>query len=340
MRKFFFILLTLVPTPATALERDVPGGYKARTINFAEWVIFHEVADKAASRGRAACLNGQADAEKDYICMGPAPGELGLAMIAAGNTPESMAALARQLRYAEASPLSQKAYCHALRKGAAMGDYFDPPAAEKMAVQCESDMYEFLNRRGKGLFKPPEICASAVQITERFEALLNGAGHEMGCAPDDDPAAMGEQAMLYDRAISSVPGARTICGEKGYPCGMMVELGLAALEFIDSEAALASLARVYRFQSDAGLSEQIQCVAPNKGSILLPYLEAETADDLRASCLEEIEALRHKHPGKFEGLNVTHICRSALMTARLLKQDVAFLRKPPPPESPVYEICY
>lgn len=339
IQRFLVILILLLPTPAGALQRDVSGGHSARVLDFAEWVVFDEVADTAASRGRAACPAGQPDAEKDYVCMGPDPGKLALALIASRDTPEFLTALARQLRYTDASQLTAEAQCHALRKGVAIRPYLARLSAEALEEKCASDIVMFLNRRGKGSFLPRDICASVPEIAHRVSSLMNRIGRGEGCDLSSDVVSMGEQAVLYDRALSNLPNAREICGEAGYPCGMMAELGLSAIETPDGEVSLAGSARIYRFSSDAGLSEAIQCVASRKGAAMLPYLEAVTASGLQDRCAEEVEALHRRHPGKFDSLEPVRICRNALDIARLLNQEIAFLRNPPPATDEVYDIC-
>lgn len=340
MRKIFLALLLLsASVPTWALERDVSGGYTARVLNFAEFTVFHEVADTASSRGRATCPADQPDAEKDYVCMGPGPGELALALIASRDTPEFLAALARQLRYTEASSLSAQAQCHALHKGAAMRPHLERLSAEDTAQQCGSDTVEFLNRRGRGSFRFEDLCAPAPTIARKIAGLLERIDSGEDCNPGVDVVAMGEQALLYDRALSSLPNERDICRENGYPCAVMADLGLSAIEIPDGEASLVGSARISRFGSDAGLSEGIQCVAPRKGTAMLPYLEAVTAANLWDRCAGEVEALRRRHPGMFDTLEPVRICRNAQDIARYLNREIAFLRNPPPATAAVYEIC-
>jgi len=151
-----------------------------------------------------------------------------------------------------------------------------------------------------------------------------------------------DEAFLYDMVLSKTPAWSNYCRRSRSSChGVGLprwELALSLIESLDTPEALASLAQLYRFSSDAALSTDMGCAVGMKGAKIWPYIREVEASDLRKQCEREIIELRRQHPGKFDGVEADRVYRPE---AELEKRMKYYRETSPPaaiPES-MYEMC-
>lgn len=329
-----------IAVPAFALDdsdadRAESGVLRASVL--AQWNILEAMAVSSSAGYRAAYCG-----KFDYICMGPDKGHIALELIAAGNSPQKLSILAQLFRYRNPQFL-EMLRCHALGKGDAIRPYLESLRPGGMNEECVRDVQKYI--RPTGIFPvvdSSDICATAPEIKDRVTKVLDEINRDTPCGMND-PVPMAEEAFLYGMVMLRTPAWREYCRTSQSPCdGVGLpqwELALSLIETLDTPDALASLARLYRFSSDAALSEEMGCAVGMKGGKIWPYIREIEASDLRRQCEQEITELRRQHPGRFDAVNTDWVCRPF----GEIEARTKYHRENNPPTAvpeAMYEICY
>ena len=346
MRKLLFgIIFVLVflhiGAPAFALDKsdvDRAESTALRVSVIAQWNILQAMAVSSSAESRAAYCG-----ESDYICMGPDKGLIALELIAAGNSQQQLSSLAELFRYKNPQFL-EKVRCHALGKGDVIRPYLVSLRPDSMAKDCARDVQRYI--RPTGRFPDvgdSEVCASASEIQDRVTRVLDEIDRDIPCTLNDPVVPVAEEAFLYGMVMLRTPAwrdycrsSRSFCDGVGLP---QWELALSLIEALDTPDALAGLARLYRFSSDAALSTDMGCAVGMKGGKIWPYIREIEASDLRTQCEREIMELRRRHPGKFDEVEIDWVCRPVTELEKRMK----YYRESNPPTAipnAMYEICY
>lgn len=336
----FLLAFLPVHTSALALDKhdiDRTEGSVLRGAVIAQWNILEAMALSSSTANRAAYCG-----ESDYICMGPDKGLIALELIAAGNSRQQLSSLAELFRYKNPQFL-EKVRCHALGKGDVIRPYLESLRPDSMTKDCAKDVQRYIRPTGRFLaVDDSEVCAPASEIQDRVTTVLDEIDRDTSCTLNDPVVPVAEEAFLYGMVMLRTPAWRDYCRISRSSCdGVGLpqwELALSLIEALDAPDALASLARLYRFSSDAALSTDMGCAVGMKGGKIWPYIREIEASDLRTQCEQEIMELRRRHPGKFDEVETDWVCRPVTELEKRMK----YYRESNPPVAipdSMYEIC-
>ena len=334
----------LLHAPAFALDKrdvDQAESMALRVSAIAQWNILEAIAISSSAANRASYCG-----KSDYICMGPDKGFIALELIAAGNSRQELSSLAQLFRYKKPQFL-ERLRCHVLGKSGVIRPYLESLRPDDMEAECISDIQRHLRPTGRfPTLAAAEICASAQEIQDKIATVLVEIDLDTPCTLSDPVAPVAEEAFLYGMVLLRTPPWRDYCRKSRSSCdGVGLpqwELALSLIEALDTPQSLSSLARLYRFSSDAALSTDMACAVGMKGGKIWPYIREIEASDLRTQCEQEIMELRRHYPGKFDAVDTDWVCRPLAEIEKRMKYYRGLNLPADTYKVPdaMYEICY
>ena len=129
-------------------------------------------------------------------------------------------------------------------------------------------------------------------------------------ALEEREIAMAQHAILASLATSAKLGSAQRCVKEEYACAIAdpIDLSVSLLASKNSGNAMQALARLLRYELDAGLSEDYTCRVLDKGARIKPFLSRLDAQKLRADCEAELTTLVSRNSKLFSGIGAKGIC--------------------------------
>ncbi|MGV3581663.1 MAG: Imm57 family immunity protein [Methylophilus sp.] len=152
-----------------------------RELNLAENAIFTSLIVDSNPSSQSLCT------QNAYACLGPDSSELGLALIAAKNSPQALTSLGNIMRYRLDGALSEDYSCYVLEKGKKLQRILKKIKPETLESNCKNEIIDF-EKKHKNLFEEGSlvgVCSDKNAIKERLKNLLISIGNAKKCNPED-----------------------------------------------------------------------------------------------------------------------------------------------------------
>ena len=150
---------------------------EVRDIEMANETILTSLAVDASPKGRSLCFDNK------VACLGPVPVQLGLSLIASRQTPRSMTALVRLLRFRMEGANDESLDCEIVQKGRFVEKALRSLSAQELNQACHREFTELLEHHSAELQGLGEnaVCLETDSIELRIKEDLDAIRHGRRC---------------------------------------------------------------------------------------------------------------------------------------------------------------